>query len=234
MGTEQNIYKYVIADYFRDFRRDLWNKKNVLLLCCIYYISFASTGSTFHIVSPLKNQIIGVSVLIAVLNGSFHKVSLPFMMYLVPYSKRQREEYIQKMLYVKILFPLILGCLLDMVAACFGSVSCYTVILQMSGIFFISYICGILCDGSQNFYDSEKRAVYGELRIFTVAFSVICYIAGTALAVICTDSISKTEFWVIFSVMLALFLPITGKIHKHWKTIRSNFAVYEMTIKTER
>lgn len=233
MTNKSIMYKQVISDYFKDFGRDLPIKKNALSLCLIYSFGFfiytCAFGMKYGIERTNKNWLVGIPVLFAITSSSFHRVSLPFMMYLIPYSQKQREEYIQKMLYVKIIAPVILGCLFDLTAFFLNSISYYVVILQMTGILFITYICGILCDS--DIYETEKRPVYGKIRSWSSIALVFCYMGSTILFIICVDVISKTEFWIVLSIMVLLLLPITATLHKHWKTIRSNFADYEMTIK---
>lgn len=228
------LYKQVIIDYFKDFSRDLHAKKNSLIVCLVYlstaFLYTCAYGLTKEIEQLNKNWLVGIPIFIAVISSSFHRTSLPFMMYLIPYSKKQREEYIQKMLAVKIAFPLIFGCLFDIAAVCLGSVSYYAVILQMTGILFITYICGILCDGSFSF-ESQYMPVYGEIRTWSGLPPFLCYMGSNILFGICVEPVSQTEFWVILSIMLLFLLPMAAAIQKHWKTIRSNFADYEMTIK---
>lgn len=234
MTYESVRYKQVIFDYFKDFRRDLHAKKNSLAVCIVYLsITFpfiCAYGLTKGIYQFNQNWLVGIPIFMAIISCSFHRTSLPFMMYLVPYSKKQREEYIQKMLIVKIAFPVILGCLFDIAAVCFGSVSYYAVILQMTGILFITYICGILCDGNFSF-ESQDMPVYGEIQIWSAIPPVLCHMGGSVLFAVCAGSVSRTEFWVVLGIMLLIMLPIAAAIQKHWKTIRSNFADYEMTIK---
>lgn len=234
MTYKSIMNKQVIIDYFKDFSRDLYAKKNSLIVCLVYlstiFLYTCAYGLTNGVEQLNKNWLVGIPIFIAFISSSFHKTSLPFMMYLIPYSKKQREEYIQKMLAVKIAFPVIFGCLFDIAAACFGSVSYYAVILQMTGILFITYICGILCDGSFSF-ESQTMPVYGEIRTWSGFPPVLCYMGGNVLFAVCVEPVSQTEFWVVLGIMLLILLPIAVAIQKHWKMIRSNFADYEMTIK---
>lgn len=227
-------YKQVISDYFKDFNRDLHAKKSTILICLVYisatFIYTCAYGLKHGIEQLNKNWLVGIPVYFAIISSSFHRASLPFMMYLIPYSQKQREEYIQKMLVVKIAIPVIFGCLFDIAAMYCSSVSYYAVILQMAGIFFITYICGILCDGSFLF-ESQTMPVYGKIRIWSGFPPFFCYMGGNVLFAVCVEPVGRTEFWVILSIMLLIPLPISAVIQKHWKTIRSNFADYEMTIK---
>lgn len=234
MTYKSIIYRQIIIDYFKDFGRDLHAKKNSLIVCLVYlstaFLYTCAYGLTNGIEELNKNWLIGIPIFIAVISSSFHRTSLPFMMYLIPYSQKQREKYIQKMLTVKIAFPVIFGCLFDIAAVCFDSVSYYAVILQMTGILFITYICGILCDGSFSF-ESQTMPVYGEIRTWSGFPPVLCYMGGNVLFAVCVEPVSQTEFWVVLGIMLLILLPIAVAIQKHWKSIRSNFADYEMTIK---
>lgn len=234
MTHKSILYKQVIFDYFKDFKRDLHSKKNSLAVCIVYLSAtfpfIYAYGLTKGIDQLNINWLAGIPIIIAIISCSFHRTSLPFMMYLVPYSKKQREEYIQKMLIVKIAFPVLLGCLFDIAAVCFGSVSYYAVILQMTGILFITYICGILCDGNLSL-ESQNMPVYGEIQIWSSIPPVLCYMGGSVLFAVCAGPVSRTAFWVVLGIMLPILLPIAAVIQKHWKTIRSNFADYEMTIK---
>jgi len=234
MAHEPIMYQQIILDYFKDFSRDFHAKKNALGICIVYlstvFIYPCILGFKNGVEQLDKNWLLGIPILFAIVSGSFHRVSLPFMMYLIPYSKKQRENYIQKMLIVKIAVPVILGCFFDIAAISFGPVSCYAVILQMTGILFITYTCGTLCDSS-NILESENRLAYGEMRNWCNIPLILCYMGGTILFAVCVDHISKTEFWAILIIMLLILLPIAAIIQKHWKIIRSNFADYEMTIK---
>lgn len=230
--TDKSIpYRQVIHDYFKDFYRDWDTIKNTLMVCLISLSLAILYAWGFHYESDQldRNGLVGVPIFIAVLSSSSHRVSLPFMMYLIPYSKKQREEYIQKKLVVKVAFPTIFGCLFDITAICFGFISYYAAILQIIGVFLITYMCGVCFDGTL-FLGPQVIPAYGKLRVWATSLDSLSYTFSSALFAMCAGALSRGEFWVAFAFLLCLLL-VAAMVHKHWKTIRGNFADYEMTIK---
>lgn len=217
---QNSTYKQAAGDYFYRFFKD---GINVFIL--------PSIVSAIILMNPVlvnpaeRNWMAGVPILFAMLSGSMHRVSLPVMMYFIPYTKKQREDYIQKMLYMKILVPLCFGIIWDMAALFVHQLSLYAWILQLFGILLITYIFGT--------FNDTKKAAYGKAGEFTDLTVCVCCYAGMVLFMICTDSISRAEFYIILSVTAIIFLPVINAIRKRWKTIKSNFADYEMVMDTE-
>lgn len=219
-------YKYVISDYFVEFVRGF-------KLARLGLIAYIAVGTLYMnwIDAESMNWMGGIPIIFALMSGAFHMVSLPMMMYLVPYTQEKREQYIERMLYVKIGIPMIFAVVVDLIAAFIQPLSGYALLLQLIAIFLITYITGTLNDGTVDAI--EKKAAYGGFRDFVAIPIILCYIAGPVMFMICSDSISKTEFLVILGVMGAIFLPIINFIRKRWKRIRANFADYEMSGKLE-
>lgn len=218
----------VIRDYFREFIKGFCMERTQFFALFLGpgIIAVEGVWDTICRDGIFINWLIGIPILYALASGAFHTVSLPFMMYLVPCSRKQRERYIQRMLVVKVAVPVGFGCLCDVAAACMGSLSMYVFVLQMASIFFISCLWGMLHDGGM--YMEEKEAAYGMLWPFAVALLLICNLGGTAMFVICMGSVSQVEFWVILSVMVLILMPILVAVGKRWKQIRRFFADYEM------
>lgn len=217
--------KLIIKDYFQGFVRGVTTRSNATFLFCI------AIGIVTADKSDLSNRMAGVPIIFALLSAALHTVELPVMMYLVPLSKKQREDYIQKMLQIKILVPLTFACLWNLAAAALHPVSIYACCLQMVYILLCTYICGML--NNDNIAAVEKKTAYGGMKDFVNVILVSCYIEGVPVVIICMGSISKVEFWIILAIMLALMLPPARAAGKRWKMIRSNFATYETAIRTE-
>lgn len=222
-------YISIVQDYFHDFRREF---KPETLGCLAGFAGIGVVcGNSISSQGLQRNWIMGIPILFALFSGALHKVSLPLMMYLVPCSKDMREQYIKRMLKVKIVIPIAFGLLCDLAALFLKSLSCYVFVLQMTMIFFITCLCGMLNDGGLN--TVEEKTAYGGMRYFVPVLLVFCYIGGMVLSIICMDSVSRTEFWVICSVMIVILLPMTIAVGRRWKQIRSNFASYETVAEME-
>lgn len=228
MGVEKGVSSYgqAFRDYFREFRRG-FSADGAGTMVLLLAVGVACMGGfTAHGLG--RNWVMGIPLLFTLVSGAVHRVSLPVMMYLVPCSRRQREAYIQRMLIAKIAVPMGVGFLCDVAALCLGMLSAYALLLQMTGIFFLSCLCGMLNDDA-----AEKRAAYGGMRYFVSAILVICYIGGVALAVICAGAVSRGECMAVLVVMAFLFLPVLAAAGKRWRRIRSNFADYETAMRLE-
>ena len=221
-------YGQVIRDYFREFRR-AFHKENIcflLLFLGLGIIAAAGDGvGKFRMDLEAMNWVTGIPIFYALASGVLHTVSLPFMIYLIPCSRKQRERYIQRMLMVKIAIPIAFGAICDVAVFCMGDISLYVFVLQMASVFFISSLFGMLHD--DGVYAAENKVAYGELRPFTAALMVMCHLFGTAMFVICVGAVGKVGFWVILSVMVFVLLPILVTVWKRWGQIRRNFADYE-------
>lgn len=226
MKIEWKEYKYVISDYFVEFVRGF----KLARLGLIAYIAIGTLYMNW-VDADIMNWFGGIPIIFAMMSGAFHMVSLPMMMYLVPYTREKREQYIERMLYVKIAVPVFFAVVVDLLAAFINPLSEYAILLQFIAIFLIAYITGTLNDGTVDAI--EKKAAYGEFRDFVAIPIMLCYVAGPVMFMVCSDDISKTQFWIILGMMVVLFLPIVNSIRKRWKRIRANFADYEMSGKLE-
>lgn len=222
-------YRRVIRDYFQEFIRVFCMERvRFLALFLVFGIFFMWDIwlERIRMDGIFDHWINGIPILFTLLSGALHRVSLPFMMYLIPCSREQRERYIQRMLKVKVAVPLSLGLVCDGAAAWAGAISWYVFVLQMASIFFLSCVCGMLNEGGMA--GVAKRKAYGELQPFVAALLAVCNLVGMAMLVICMGSVSQVEFWIVISVMMLLFLPMLAAVGKRWKRIRRNFADYEM------
>lgn len=213
----------VLKDYFLGFFGEFNSMRLSLLISWSVVLAMFFWG--FRSTLP-KNWLMAIPIPFALLSGIFHNVSLPFMMYLVPFSKEQREAYIRKSLYVKILIPMLFAGMCDIAVAFLGHVSVYGLVLQLVTVFSVAYICGILCDGTV--LEARERKVYGNLKNFVGAIFATCYLCTAAMFGICMYPVNVVEFWVIFLIEMAVMLPILIVVGKGWKTIRHNFTDYEM------
>ena len=221
-------YRRVIRDYFQEFIRVFCMERvRFLALFLVFGIFFMWDIwlERIRMDGIFDHWINGIPILFTLLSGALHRVSLPFMMYLVPCSREQRERYIQRMLQVKVAVPLSLGLVCDGAAAWAGAISWYVFVLQMASIFFLSCVCGMLNEGGMAW--AENRRVYGELQPFAAPMLVVCNLVGMAMFVICMGSVSQVEFWIVISAMALFLFPMLAAVGRRWKQIRRNFADYE-------
>lgn len=228
MRNRFHPYLSIIKDYFIDFVRGF--KTDVLGLLLPSLGIGVIWGNPVTANGFQTNWLAGIPVLFALVSGALHRLTLPFMMYLVPCSQKQREEYIHRMLKVKIGIPLLFALLCDLAALCLNSISCYVFVLQMVSIFFITCLCGMLNDG--RLYVTEGEKAYGGMWCSVSILLMLCYIGGTVMFLICADSVdpdavSAVEFRIILSVMTLILLPMTIGVGRRWKQIRHSFADYE-------
>lgn len=217
-----------IKDYFYGYIRGFSVGRLALILYSIIGI-LVTSGYIYHYLS--YRVITGIPILYAVVSGAFHMVSLPVGMYMVPMSLTQREDYIQRQLYVKLLIPVVFGGLCDIVAISLKAITLYTFVLQMISIVSITYICGMLNDGKIN--ATDKKTAYGSLRDFVSIPLVICYLGSGVMIEICCGNVNTVEFWLVFWVLCAFNLLMVMIVGRRWKQIKSNFAEYEKAIETE-
>ncbi len=222
-------YKRVIRDYFQEFIRVFCMERVRFLALFLGFGSIFVWGiwaERIRMDKIFADWINGIPILFALVSGVLHRVPLPFMMYLVPCSREQRERYIQRMLAVKVAVPMGFGLMCDGLAAWAGALSLYVFVLQMAGIFFLSCLCGMLNEGG--IIGAEKRIAYGDLQPFAAVLLAVCNIVGMAVFIICMGSVSQVEFWIVISVMVLFLLPMLAAVGKRWGQIRRNFADYEM------
>ncbi len=221
-GGVTGMYRQVFAEYFRGFFRNINPERKAL------FFSYISIGLMFFWLPQQQgiryNWLLAIPVVFAVVSGAFHNVSLPFMMYLVPYTKRQREAVIGKLLYVKIVIPLFFAGLCDIAAVFLTEVSIYALILQLATVFCITCLCGMLSDDRR----LEKGHAYGGLRDSVGIGMMLCQVGGSAMFAICLYPVSAAAFWVTFLIEMMVMLPFLVVVGKRWKQIRHNFAEYEL------
>lgn len=221
MKQKYTIFQIALKNYFHDFI--CFKVENVIL---ILYITGMTIGFNWTSLKP-KSMLVGIPILFTMISITFHTISLPFMMYVVPYNKKQRETYIQTMLYLKIGIPLCFAIIWDIISWFIHPVSIYACILQIVGIAALTYIGGTLHDGMSN--SSTGKIAFGHtLKDFTPVILLLSFSLGMGLFGICIESVNCIEFLIIISVMLLIFLPICNAIRKRWPDIRSNFANYEI------
>lgn len=221
MKQMNNSYQNIIKDYFRDFFRGTKADQLMILTCLSITCMFSSWTDFINL-----NWILVIPILFAMVSSLLHIVTLPPMMYLIPYNQAEREEYIQKMLYIKILIPLGFALIWDFLLLFFKPLSLYSFTLQIISILLITYICGTINNGNRD--QSEQQVVYGSMWEYVSLILAITFIMGGSMCIICSDSISRLEFWIVFSATILIFLPISNSIRKRWSKIRSNFANYEV------
>lgn len=219
---EQPIpYSEIIREYFREWDR------SVFMMLMAFMIVF-SINDDFNI----SNFMVSIPVLTAMLSGASHTVSLKTMMYYVPYNRQMREQYIQRMLQVKVMLPIAAAFVVDLPLICLLHLDIKAVILQIISIFFITYLTGILNDSSV--FQSERKTAQAGLKYYSGAILVLCYLFGGVMALIVfSEEISVWEFWIVLLAMLAVFGTISIYVCKLWKTIRENYADYEMAANVE-
>lgn len=206
-------YKRVIRDYFLDFASGC-SLQRIGLFVCWMAIACPITGSLVGVSKGGLNWLLGIPVFFALVSSAFHKVSLPFMMYMIPYSRQEREEYIQKMLAVKIGIPILVGCLCDIAALCAGTITLYGSVLQMASIVSVTFISGTM--------NNSRTSVM-----------LLCYFEGSVMSVLCMLPLSGMVFWIVTGILAVTFFPGMVVAGKHWKQIRSRIADYELAVETE-
>ena len=214
-------YRQVIGDYFYEFaggfrKKGLWQELPAI----------AALGLLWGYPFAGRNWLVSLPLLFALLSGLLHKVSLPFMMYLVPCSAEQREVYIRRMLHVKVAVPMAFGLLWGLAGMCLSIVPGHVLLLELASIFFFTSLCGMLGETAGG--DTERVGAYGGMRYFVGGILVVCYLGGVAMCVICTGPVSTIEFRLILSAMLLFLLPMTAATGRRWKRIRRSLADYEL------
>jgi hypothetical protein len=199
----------------------------------VFYIIFISIGTIFikKASFTLFNGIVGLLIFLALISGSFHVVSLPMMMYIVPYTKKMREDYIQKLLNIKVGIPLTVSACVDIIVLICDITLLRTIILQLVTVFFISYLFGTL--NYEQILNNVYKPAFGGLREYNGAILMLCYLLSYIMYYVCLSQISNVEFWIILAVILTIFGTISLNVHKRWSIIRSNLANYEMVIEME-
>ena len=223
-------YKNVIREYFLEYKN-----RNQVLQSIFYVILFGVSFSPF-VSGSLKDGIqftcLILPMLLAMFAATAHTSALPPMLYLVPGSKKMREEYIRRMLKVKVGLPLALCAVIDIILLIVRPMMIKGVILQLVTVFFMSYCAGITNDGLV-WRNNASRAAYGQVSYFNGPITVFSVIASCVMISICSSTISNVEFWVALVTYLVIYTPLSYALYKRWSGIREKLAVYELATKEE-
>jgi hypothetical protein len=214
------VLKAYLADFKRSFRFQTFVLVAYLIIICIIAVGrdeFVRLGA-----------VVGIPILLSLISGAFHFASLPTMMYIVPYTKQMREEYIQKMLKVKLGVPMAVAVCMDIVMLVCDRTLFRAVVLQLVAVFFVSYLFGTLNDDQP--LNAEYISAFGGLRQYNGSILMLCCLLSVGMYCACLSPISRVEFWIILIVVLTVFGTISLNIRKRWNTIRSNLASYEMVM----
>ena len=223
-------YKNVIREYFLDYKN-----RNQVLQSIFYVILFGASFSP--LVFGSAKEVLGYigltfPMVLAMFAATAHTSALPPMLYLVPGSKKMREEYIRRMLKVKVGLPLALCAVIDIILLIVRPMMIKGVILQLVTVFFMSYCAGITNDGLV-WRNNASRAAYGQVSYFNGPITVFSVIASCVMIDICSSTISNVEFWVALVIYLVIYAPLSYALHKRWSGIREKLAVYELATKEE-
>ena len=155
-------YKNVIREYFLEYKN-----RNQVLQSIFYVILFGASFSPF-VFGSTKEGLgyiwLTFPMVLAMFAATAHTSALPPMLYLVPGSRKLREEYIRRMLKVKIGLPLALCAVIDIILLIVQPMMIKGVILQLVTVFFMSYCVGITNDGLV-WRNNASRAAYGQVVI---------------------------------------------------------------------
>ena len=223
-------YKNVIREYFLEYKN-----RNQVLQSIFYVILFGASFSPFVFGSAKEGLgYIGLTfpMVLAMFAATAHTSALPPMLYLVPGSRKLREEYIRRMLKVKIGLPLALCAVIDIILLIVQPMMIKGVILQLVTVFFMSYCVGITNDGLV-WRNNASRAAYGQVSYFNGPITVFSVIASCVMSSICSSEITNVEFWIALVIYLIIYAPLSYAIHKRWGGIREKLAVYELATKEE-
>lgn len=224
-GKECAMYRQMVREYFKDYLRGSgcqW---------FLWLIPWAAIAAQwFPVRERAKGWPAAVPILAAVISAFSHKVSLPFMMYLLPLSKTQREAYMERMLRIKVLVPLAFALLWDAIFWCAGRLSAYAFFLQIPCVVTLSYLYGMLHESNAA---DEERLAFGGLRWFVPVILVVTLFGALVMCAVCAGEIRTVEFVIVLAVFLAVFLPITGAVRRRWGLIKGNFADYGKAFETE-
>lgn len=227
---ECNIkYTKVIKDYIREYKRTLSWRQILLIFYLIINSYFYYKDESYGKLSFLP----AVPIFFAIISGVFHQVSLHTMMYIVPYTDKMREKYIQMMLNIKIAVPFVFAVIYDLVLLSININEniVKAIILQLVSVLLISYLSGTLNDG--NVAPDTLKTAFGGLSYFIAAICVLCILFGMSMILICSSEISDVKFVVIFISILLIMGSIAMCVAKRWDKIRKNLANYEMARKVE-
>lgn len=221
---ECNItYTKVIKDYILEYKRTIsW--RQILIVCYIVINSYfyQKDGDYGNL-----NFLPAIPIFFALISAIFHEVSLHRMMYLIPYTDRMREKYIQMMLNIKIAVPVGFAVLFDLIFLGIqaNGNSVRAAILQIVSVIVIAYLSGTLFDG--NIATDTLKTAFGGLAYFNAVIYVLCVLYSMAMILICSSIISNAEFIAILIFTMIIMGSIVICVAKRWNTIRNNLANYE-------
>ena len=223
-------YKNVIREYFLEYKN-----RNQVLQSIFYVLLFGASFSPLVFGSAKEG--LGYIWLIfpmvlAMFAATAHTSALSPMLYLVPGSRKMREEYIRRMLKVKVGLPLALCAVIDIILLIVRPMMIKGVILQLVTVFFMSYCAGITNDGLV-WRNNASRAAYGQVSYFNGPITVFSVIASCVMIAICSSTITNVEFWIALVIYLIIYAPLSYALHKRWGGIREKLAVYELATKEE-
>ena len=223
-------YKNVIREYFLEYKN-----RNQVLQSIFYVILFGASFSPL-VFGCAKEGLgyIGLTfpMVLAMFAATAHTSALPPMLYLVPGSRKLREEYIRRMLNVKIGLPLALCAVIDIILLIVQPMMIKGVILQLVTVFFMSYCVGITNDGLV-WRNNASRAGFGQVSYFNGPITVFSVIASCVMISICSSEITNVEFWIALVIYLIIYAPLSYALHKRWGGIREKLAGYELATKEE-
>ena len=176
-------YKNVIREYFLEYKN-----RNQVLQSIFYVILFGASFSPFVLGSSEKGILYAWLILpmvLAMFAATAHTSALPSMLYLVPGTKKMREEYIRRMLNVKVGLPLALCAVSDIILLIVQPMMIKGVILQLVTVFFMSYCAGITNDGLV-WRNNASRVAYGQVSYFNGPITVLSVIASCVMISICS------------------------------------------------
>ena len=223
-------YKNVIREYFLEYKN-----RNQVFQGIFYTILFGAWCSPFALSSledGLLYKWLTLPMVLAMFAATAHTSALPSMLYRVPGSRKMREEYIKRMLNVKVGLPLALCAVIDMILLIVQPMMIKGVILQLVTVFFMSYCVGITNDGLV-WRNNASRAAYGQVSYFNGPITVLSVIVSCVMISICSSEITNVEFWIALVIYLVIYAPLSAALHKRWGGIREKLAVYELATKEE-
>ena len=223
-------YKNVIREYFWEYKN-----RNQVFQGIFYVILFGASFSPFVLGSSkegIRYVWLTLPMVLAMFAATAHTSALPSMLYLVPGTKKMREEYIRRMLNVKVGLPLALCAVIDIILLILEPMMIKGVILQLVTVFFMSYCAGITNDGLV-WRNNASRAAYGQVSYFNGPLTVFSVIASCVMISICSSEITNVEFGIALVIYLVIYAPLSAALHKRWGGIREKLAVYELATKEE-
>ena len=223
-------YKNVVREYFLEYKN-----RNQVLQSIFYVILFGGSFSPLVLGNSregIRYVWLTLPMVLAMFAATAHTSALPPMLYRIPGSKKMREEYIRRMLNVKVGLPLALCAVIDIILLILEPMMIKGVVLQLVTVFCMSYCAGITNDGLV-WRNNASRAAYGQVSYFNGPITVFSVIASCVMISICSSEITNVEFWIALAIYLVIYAPLSAALHKRWGGIREKLAVYELATKEE-